>query len=129
MVEEVYAMKIYEFTKESGKTITRFNSSGVTIHPLLKPDSPFQIGYFYLEAKSVLGMHLAMCDQVLMITSGNGWVRVKDGEKRPVKAGMAVYWSEGEEHESGTETGMTAIVAEGSDLDPKRFLSSLQPGD
>ncbi|WP_269431064.1 hypothetical protein [Rossellomorea marisflavi] len=39
-------MKIYEFNKESGKTITRFNSSGVTIHPLLKPDSPFQIGYF-----------------------------------------------------------------------------------
>ncbi|WP_299741336.1 hypothetical protein [uncultured Rossellomorea sp.] len=69
-------MKIYSFKQNTGKSIQKFNSRNVSIHPLLKPDEPFQIGYFYLEANSVLGMHPAMCDQLLMITSGSGWVRV-----------------------------------------------------
>ncbi|MCA1059814.1 cupin [Rossellomorea aquimaris] len=115
-------MKIYSFKQTTGKSIEKFNSQNVTIHPLLKPDESFQIGYFYLEAESVLGMHPAMCDQLLMITSGSGWVRIEGEEKIMVEPGMAVYWQAGEMHEFGSDKGMTAIVAEGSRLDPDRFL-------
>lgn len=115
-------MKIYSFKQKTGKSIHHFNSQNVMIHPLLKPDDPFQIGYFYLEENSVLGMHPAMCDQLLMITSGCGWVRIEGGEKIMVEPGMAVFWQKGEMHESGSEDGMTAIVAEGSSLDPERYL-------
>jgi hypothetical protein len=41
-----------------------------------------------------------------------------------VEPGMAVFWQEGEMHESGSDDGMTAIVAEGSRLDPERYLTS-----
>ncbi|MDX8345051.1 cupin [Rossellomorea sp. YZS02] len=116
-------MKIYSFKQNTGKSIQKFNSQNVTIHPLLKPDEPFQIGYFYLEANSVLGMHPAMCDQLLMITSGSGWVRIEGEDKIEVEPGMAVFWQKGEMHESGSDTGMTAIVAEGSRLDPERYLT------
>ncbi|MGM0752173.1 MAG: cupin domain-containing protein [Bacillota bacterium] len=116
-------MKIYSFKQNTGKSIQQFNSQNVTIHPLLKPDEPLQIGYFYLGANSVLGMHPAMCDQLLMITSGAGWVRVEGEEKIMVKPGMAIFWQEGEMHESGSEDGMTAIAAEGSRLDPDRYLT------
>jgi quercetin dioxygenase-like cupin family protein len=116
-------MKIYNFKQNNGKSIKQFNSQNVTIHPLLKPDDPFQIGYFYLGENSVLGMHPAMCDQLLMITSGTGWVRIEGEEKVLVEPGMAVFWQEGEIHESGSEEGMTAIVAEGSKLDPNRYLA------
>ncbi|PFA68452.1 cupin [Bacillus sp. AFS015802] len=116
-------MKIFSFKQTSGKSIQKFNSQNVTIHPLLKPDDPFQIGYFYLEANSVLGMHPAMCDQLLMITSGRGWVRIEGEEKIEVEPGMAIFWQEGEMHESGSDHGMTAIVAEGSKLDPERYLN------
>ncbi|CAN7573123.1 cupin domain-containing protein [Rossellomorea sp. LjRoot5] len=115
-------MKIHSFKQNTGKSIQQFNSQNVTIHPLLRPVEPFQIGYLYLEANSVLGMHPAMCDQLLMITSGRGWVRVEGGEKITVEPGMAVFWQEGEMHESGSDDGMTAIVAEGSSLAPERYL-------
>ncbi|MCA1064318.1 cupin [Rossellomorea aquimaris] len=115
-------MNIYAFNQTTGKSVHQFNSRGVIIHPLLKPDDPFQIGYFYLEANSVLGMHPAMCDQLLMVTSGRGWVRVEGEEKILVEPGMAIFWEKGEMHESGSDQGMTAIVAEGDTLDPDRYL-------
>ncbi len=116
-------MKLYSFKQNSGKSIQQFDSQGVTIHPLLKPDETFQIGYFYLEENSVLGMHPAMCDQLLMVTSGRGWVRVQGEEKIIVEPGTAIFWEKGEMHESGSDQGMTAIVAEGSKLDPNRYLN------
>ena len=116
-------MRLFSFFQDNGKVIERFGSSGVKIHPLLRPTDPFQIGYFYLEENSVLGMHPAMCDQLLMVTGGQGWVRVEGEEKIIVKPGMAVFWEKGEMHESGSSEGMTAIVAEGERLDPHQFLS------
>ena len=115
-------LKIYTFKQTTGKPIQQFNSQGVTVHPLVKPDDPFQIGYFYLGANSVLGIHPAMCDQLLMITSGAGWVRVEGEEKIMVEPGMAIFWQKGERHESGSDEGMTAMVAEGRKLDPDRYL-------
>jgi hypothetical protein len=41
-----------------------------------------------------------------------------EGERIAVAAGQAVHWDAGEEHESGTETGMTAIVVESERLIP-----------
>ncbi|PRX79297.1 hypothetical protein B0G93_10139 [Bacillus sp. V-88] len=49
-------------------------------------------------------------------------MRIEGGEKIMVEPGMAVFWQKGEMHESGSEDGMTAIVAEGSSLDPERYL-------
>ncbi len=116
-------MKIYSFSQENGKVIEQFGSKGVKIHPLVRPEQPFQIGYFYLDKESVLGMHPAMCDQLLMVTGGRGWVQVEGEEKIPVQAGTAVFWEKGEMHETSSDVGLTAIVAEGEKLEPDRFLS------
>jgi quercetin dioxygenase-like cupin family protein len=118
-------MRIYSFYQRDGKVIDRFESRNVTIHPLVKTEKPFQIGYFYLDAGSVLGMHPATCPQLLMVTGGSGWVRVEGEEKVNVEPGMAVYLEKGEQHESGSLHGMTAIVAEGDEIDPGRFLDSV----
>ena len=52
------------------------------------------------------------------MVEGEGWVRGPDGERVPVTAGKAVYWEAGEEHESGSDSGMTAIVVEAERLIP-----------
>ncbi|MBM7587588.1 quercetin dioxygenase-like cupin family protein [Bacillus pakistanensis] len=117
-------MRIFTFYQRDGKVINRFESRNVTIHPLVKTKKPFQIGYFYLEAGSVLGMHPATCPQLLMVTGGSGWVRVEGGEKVKVEPGMAVFLEKGEQHESGSVHGMTAIVAEGEEINPDEFLES-----
>jgi hypothetical protein len=40
-----------------------------------------------------------------------------DGERISIVAGEAVVWDIGEEHESGSDEGMTAIVVEAEELD------------
>ena len=39
-----------------------------------------------------------------------------DQERVPIAAGQAVCWERGEEHETGTATGLTAVGLEGDDL-------------
>jgi hypothetical protein len=57
---------------------------------------------------------------VLAVLEGSGEVSGADGVGEPVAAGEAVYWVAGEEHETRTETGLTALVLEGDGLVPFR---------
>lgn len=57
-------------------------------------------------------MHLAATPQLLAVVEGEGWIRGEEGPKIPISAGGAVFWSEGEMHETGTDTGLVAIVVE-----------------
>ncbi|WP_433746864.1 hypothetical protein [Falsibacillus pallidus] len=44
-----------------------------------------------------------------------------------MSAGTAVFWETGEEHESGSESGMTAFVMEGEHFSPEKFMPDLIP--
>jgi|ERR1700730_7272477 len=58
-----------------------------------------------------IGLHRAASAQILAVVEGDGWIRGADETKTPIAAGGAVYWSEGEVHDTGTDTGLVAIVA------------------
>ena len=40
-----------------------------------------------------------------------------DGVDEPIVAGEAVFWQAGEEHETTSKDGLTALIIEGGDLD------------
>ena len=65
-----------------------------------------------------MGRHTGRVAQAFVVVQGEGWVSGADGERRPVTAGTAVFWDAGEEHESGTDSGLTAIVVEAERLVP-----------
>ena len=65
----------------------------------------------------VVGRHPAVVPQLFVVVRGSGWVSGADGEREPIEPGQAVLWERGEEHESGSDTGMTALVLEGVSLD------------
>jgi gentisate 1,2-dioxygenase len=50
------------------------------------------------------------------VVEGEGWFRERDGERTPVRAGEAIFWSEGEWHETGTDRGLVVIVIESTHL-------------
>jgi hypothetical protein len=43
-----------------------------------------------------------------------------DGVLAPVAAGQAVFWEQGEEHETRSAEGLTALILEGEGLLPWR---------
>ena len=65
----------------------------------------------------VVGRHPAGVPQLFVVVRGSGWVSGADGGRKAIGAGEAVLWDHGEEHESGSEEGMTALVVEAESLD------------
>jgi quercetin dioxygenase-like cupin family protein len=65
----------------------------------------------------VVGRHSTGCHQVFAVLSGPGWVSGGDGDRETVTRGDVVIWEPGEDHESGSDEGMTAIVVEAEELD------------
>jgi quercetin dioxygenase-like cupin family protein len=64
----------------------------------------------------IVGRHLAGVAQLFVVVRGSGWASGGDGERVPIDAGEAVLWEPGEEHESGSDEGMTVLVVESESL-------------
>jgi hypothetical protein len=59
-----------------------------------------------------LGRHPALSTQLFCVVQGDGEVSGADGIPVSIEAGQAALWEAGEEHETTTTEGLTAIVIE-----------------
>ena len=64
----------------------------------------------------LVARHPAVVAQLFAVVRGSGWVSGEDGQREPIAAGEAVLWDPGEEHESGSDEGMTVLVVEAESL-------------
>ena len=115
-------MKIFRFDPEVGKSMDAYNSSGFVISRIAHLFDEAVLNCAYLKANGVIGYHQAVIPQLFLVVQGEGWVRGESPERTFVHAGQVVYWDKGEWHESGTETGMTAILIEGVNFDISRMI-------
>jgi hypothetical protein len=53
---------------------------------------------------------------MFLVIAGDGWIAGPEGTRIPVTTGQGVCWDRGEEHTSGTDNGLTALVVEGTPL-------------
>jgi quercetin dioxygenase-like cupin family protein len=121
-----YKLKFFRFDREVRRVISAFNSYNVGITPIIKNEGYTSVGCMHFDKESILGMHAATGPQLFLVISGEGWVCIEGEEKVPVSTGTAVFWVTGEQHESGTETGMAAMIIEGPNLDPYKYLEGLE---
>jgi hypothetical protein len=101
---------------------------GVTVAPLtpsIFEGSPMQAAIFRVGPGGRLARHPATAPQILAVLDGSGEVSGADGVGEPISAGEAVYWHEGEEHETKSADGLTALIIEGESLD--RFRERPSP--
>ena len=118
-------MERFVFTPESAFTPLQELLQSVTIAPLTPPLSDtaaFQAAVFRVAPGGRIARHAATVPQILAVISGSGEVSGADGLGQAIAAGEAVFWSEGEEHETRTDAGLTALVLEGRGLVPFRRL-------
>ena len=92
---------------------------GVTIAPLTPPGGAVQAAVFRIAPGGRIARHPATMPQLLAVLEGSGQVSGADGEFRPIAAGEAVFWAAGEEHETITDSGLTALVLEAEGLEPR----------
>jgi quercetin dioxygenase-like cupin family protein len=107
-------MRLVRFGPEDAREIDRFGSIGFAIAPLA---GKAQVMCARLEPGGRIGRHHAAGRQLLAVVVGSGIVSGGDGIERSVEPGDAVVWEPGEEHETRTDGGLTAIVVEGDDVE------------
>jgi quercetin dioxygenase-like cupin family protein len=93
---------------------------GVTVAPLthrLFDGSPVQAAVFRVSPGGRIARHPAGYPQILAVLEGSGEVSGEDGAGQPIVAGEAVFWQAGEEHETASRAGLTALIIEGDGLD------------
>jgi quercetin dioxygenase-like cupin family protein len=92
----------------------------VTVAPLtlsISEGSPMQVAVFRFEPGGRLRRHPATNPQILAILDGSGEVSGANEDDEPIEAGEAVFWHQGEEHETKSAAGLTALIIEGERLD------------
>ena len=95
----------------------------VTVAPLsgsISQGSPFQAAVFRVASGGRIARHPASYPQILAVLEGSGEVSGPAGVDEPIEAGEAVFWQTGEEHETKTAAGLTALIIEGDGLEPFR---------
>jgi len=110
-------VEIHRSSSAQWRTITHFGSRGVALMPVTRIEGRGQVVRLALEPGGVIGRHRAGTAQVLLVLTGTGWVGGEDGERHLVAPGDRVVWSPGEEHETATDGGMTALVVECESLE------------
>jgi len=101
-------------TGAAGSTEPRFGSSGLTVIPLARDAA--NVVVLRVDAGGRVGRHPAVGHQLFTVVVGRALVSGADGVEQPLGPGQAVVWAPGEQHETRTETGFTAVVCEGGDL-------------
>jgi quercetin dioxygenase-like cupin family protein len=64
-----------------------------------------------------------------LLIEGQGWVKCGPDEKIAIEAGQALFWERDEGHETGTETGATAVIIEAININPAELMPHLQEGE
>lgn len=89
---------------------------------IARMDGEVRVDCMHLDPGGVVGFHQAASNQLFIVVRGEGWVRSTDDTRLYIEAGDAVFWKEGEWHESGTGAGMVVIVLEGPSVDPAGIM-------
>jgi quercetin dioxygenase-like cupin family protein len=115
-------LEFYNFKKENGIEITKFDSDFV-MSRIVRTTNATHIGFMYLEQNGLIGYHQATMPQLLLIMSGEGFVRGEAEEYYNVQPGDAIFWEKDEWHETKTDSGITAVVIESEELNPSLYMS------
>jgi quercetin dioxygenase-like cupin family protein len=105
-------MRILELDADTGRAVTAWDSTGVRNLPVLRTTVGGATDVLRFAPGSRLGRHAAGWTQLFWVVEGSGWVSGADGVRRRLRAGQAASWDQGEQHEAGSDEGMTVLVVQ-----------------
>src|SRR5262245_26734373 len=109
-------MHLLSFAPVRGTPISVYYSQGASAVPLGEGRGEGHVYCVHLEPGGEIGPHEAGFGQLFLVVAGDGWVRGPDGERRSMAVGQGAFIARGEVHAKGSDTGMTAIMVQLTDL-------------
>lgn len=105
-------MKIFRFDPEVSIPIDQFGSR-FKVGPITGLDSRARVQVMHLPPDGLIGRHPTAVQQLFAVVTGEAEVSGTDGAFRTIGPGYAALWEIGEEHETRSTGGCTAICIEG----------------
>lgn len=100
----------------AAEDLTQYSARNVSISTLIDGGS-FRVTLATFGPGGRIGSHPTGVDQLFHVVSGGGWASGDGGERIDVTAGEYVLWQAGEDHESGSDDGMTVVIVQAAELD------------
>ena len=105
-------MRVLDLTDLPRRPVTDFGSAGFAVAPVGRGGDTHHV-VLTLEPGGVIGRHDAVGRQLLVVLAGEADVSGGEGEAVRLGPGRAALWEPGENHETRSAGGMTALVVEG----------------
>ena len=119
-------MKLYSFDPKANQENDQFGSVKAMIAKAVALEPEATVNVAYIRPAERIGYYEEVAPQLFLLVEGAGWIRDVFDEIFPIEEGQAVFWEQNEWHESGSETGMTAVIIEGVSFDPAELMPLLQ---
>jgi quercetin dioxygenase-like cupin family protein len=104
-------MKILTIDPARAHEVDAYGSQGFALTHIAAGN--VRLSHAVLAPGGRIGRHPASQQQLLLVIDGGGEVSGEDGVFHPITAGQAALWQAGEEHETRSEAGLTAMISEG----------------
>lgn len=112
-------MQILNVGIQQAKEIDAFGSHGFLLRHVGLTTGATRASLAYLQPGGCIARHPASGQQLLIALSGTAEVSGADGQFAPLAVGQAALWQPGEEHETRTAAGLTALILDGEfDIHP-----------
>ena len=108
-------MEIFRFDRAE-RIVQAYGSEGLHATRIARGNGKVNLTCLTMEPGGVIGTHPATDAQLFLVIAGEGWVAGPDGERVAIATGWGVRWDAGENHTSGTKTGLVALALEGPSL-------------
>jgi quercetin dioxygenase-like cupin family protein len=109
-------MQLLDLTPGHEAVIPAYESHGAYALPLGEGRGEGHIHCIRIEPGGIIGPHEAGFGQLFLVVAGSGWVSGDDGVPRPLGVGRGAFIGRGEVHAKGSDTGLTAIMVQLTDL-------------
>jgi len=109
-------MHLLDFTPGRDALISLYESHGAYALPLGEGRGEGHIYCIRIEPGGAIGPHEASFGQLFLVVAGSGWVSGSDGVQRPLGVGRGAFIARGEVHAKGSDSGLTAIMVQLTDL-------------
>ena len=120
-------MLLLDFTPGHEAPISVYDSRGAHALSLGEGRGQGHIYWIRIDPGGVIGRHEAGFGQLFLVVDGSGWVSGDDGLPRPLSAGMGAFFARGEVHAKGSDTGLTAIMVQLTELAPAPMATRSRP--
>jgi quercetin dioxygenase-like cupin family protein len=109
-------MQLLDFTPGRAAPIPDYKSHEAYALPLADGRGEGHVYCIRIEPGGAIGPHEASFGQLFLVVAGSGWVSGGDGARRPLGVGRGAFIGRGEVHAKGSDSGLTAIMVQLTDL-------------